>query len=58
MSPKYIAGPINSRLNARFIPHMGNRVPLGIVITASTNLRREAFEKDFLFFGKQATYIF
>jgi len=27
MSPKYIAGPINSLLKARFIPHMGNRDP-------------------------------
>ena len=27
MSPKYMAGPINSRLNARFMPHMGNSDP-------------------------------
>lgn len=39
MSPKYIAGPISSRSNARFIPHIGNRVPLGTVRTASTYLR-------------------
>jgi hypothetical protein len=38
MRPKYIAGPINSRLKARFMPHIGKRVPFGIVITASTNL--------------------
>lgn len=25
--PKYMAGPIRSRLNAKFIPHMGKRVP-------------------------------
>lgn len=40
MSPKYIAGPISSRSNARFIPHMGNKVPLGIVKTASTYLNK------------------
>ncbi len=27
MRPKYMAGPISSLLNAKFIPHMGNRVP-------------------------------
>ena len=42
-SPKYIAGPINSWLNARFIPHMamGYKVPLGIVNTASAYLGRK-----------------
>jgi hypothetical protein len=38
MRPKYIAGPINSLSKARFIPHIGNRVPFGIVKTASTYL--------------------
>lgn len=38
ISPKYIAGPMRSLLNPRFIPHIGNRVPLGIVMTASTYL--------------------
>ncbi|KVH99295.1 hypothetical protein Ccrd_022478 [Cynara cardunculus var. scolymus] len=42
MRPKYIAGPISSRSKARFIPHMGKRVPFGIVITASTNLATDA----------------
>ena len=27
MRPKYIAGPINSLLKARFMPHMGKRDP-------------------------------
>nr|GLL18775.1 hypothetical protein Ccrd_022478 [Ipomoea trifida] len=31
-----MAGPMRSRSNARFIPHMGNRVPFGIVMIAST----------------------
>ena len=38
MSPKYIAGPMSSRLNARFIPHMGKRVPNGMLMTMSTYL--------------------
>lgn len=38
MSPKYMAGPISSLSNPRFIPHIGNSVPFGIVITASTYL--------------------
>jgi hypothetical protein len=41
MRPKYIAGPMTSRSNARFIPHMGNRVPFGIVRTASTYLIKQ-----------------
>jgi hypothetical protein len=36
--PKYIAGPMSSRSNARFIPHIGKRVPFGIVRIASTYL--------------------
>lgn len=39
--PKYMAGPISSRSNARFIPHMGKRVPLGMVRTASTYLKTD-----------------
>jgi hypothetical protein len=39
MSPKYIAGPISSRLKAKFIPHIGKSDPLGMVKTASTNLK-------------------
>ena len=38
MRPKYIAGPMRSRSNAKFIPHMGNKVPFGMVRTASTYL--------------------
>ncbi|GER45501.1 UDP-glucosyl transferase 71C2, partial [Striga asiatica] len=38
MSPKYMAAPMSSRSKARFIPHIGNKVPLGIVRTASTYL--------------------
>lgn len=45
MRPKYIAGPINSRLNPRFIPHMGKRVPFGIVSTASTYLIKKKKSK-------------
>lgn len=42
MRPKYIAAPISSRSNAKFIPHMGNKVPFGIVRTASTYLKKIA----------------
>jgi hypothetical protein len=38
MRPKYMAGPIRVLSNARFIPHIGNNVPFGMVITISTNL--------------------
>lgn len=41
MRPKYIAGPISSRSNVKFIPHMGNKVPFGIVRTASTYLKKK-----------------
>ena len=41
MSPKYMAAPMSSLSNARFIPHIGKRVPLGIVRTASTYLWRQ-----------------
>lgn len=37
-SPKYIAGPISSLSKARFMPHIGNKDPFGMVITASTYL--------------------
>ncbi|KAK8547069.1 hypothetical protein V6N13_099813 [Hibiscus sabdariffa] len=40
MSPKYIAGPISSRSKARFVPHMGKRVPFGTVMIASTYLNK------------------
>jgi len=33
-----MAGPMRSRSKARFMPHMGKRVPLGMVITAFTYL--------------------
>ena len=36
--PKYMAGPMTSRLKVRFIPHIGNREPFGTVITALTYL--------------------
>ena len=45
MRPKYIAGPINSRLKARFMPHMGKRVPFGTVIIASTYLNTSMKER-------------
>jgi hypothetical protein len=38
MRPKYIAGPIRDLSNAKFIPHIGNNVFFGMVITISTNL--------------------
>lgn len=38
ISPKYMAGPMSSLSNARFIPHIGNSVLLGMVRTASTYL--------------------
>jgi len=38
MRPKYIAGPMSSRSKAKFIPHIGKRVPFGMVMTASTYL--------------------
>lgn len=41
-----MAGPISSRSNARFIPHMGNRVPFGIVMTASTYLREDNIKSN------------
>jgi hypothetical protein len=41
MRPKYIAGPMRSLSKQRFMPHMGNKVPLGIVMTASTYLKGE-----------------
>jgi hypothetical protein len=41
MRPKYIAGPMRSLSKARFMPHMGNKVPLGIVMTASTYLKKK-----------------
>jgi len=40
MRPKYIAGPMRSRSKAKFIPHMGNKVPFGMVKIASTYLIR------------------
>jgi hypothetical protein len=40
MRPKYIAGLMRSLSKARFMPHMGNKVPLGIVMTASTYLKK------------------
>jgi hypothetical protein len=40
MRPKYIAGPMSSLSKARFMPHMGNKVPFGMVMTASTYLNR------------------
>jgi len=44
MRPKYIAGPMRSLSKARFMPHMGNKVPLGIVMTASTYLNPKKTE--------------
>jgi hypothetical protein len=40
MRPKYIAGLMRSLSKARFMPHMGNKVPLGIVMTTSTYLKK------------------
>jgi hypothetical protein len=44
MRPKYMAGPMRSLSKARFMPHMGNKVPLGIVMTASTYLKQKKKE--------------
>lgn len=39
IKPKYIAGPIRFLSKAKFIPHIGKSVFLGMVMTASTNLK-------------------
>ncbi|THU54005.1 hypothetical protein C4D60_Mb10t20400 [Musa balbisiana] len=40
ISPKYIAQPMSSRSKARFIPHIGNRLPLGICLVPGVPLSR------------------
>ena len=39
IKPKYIAGPMRFLSKAKFIPHIGKSVFLGMVMTASTNLK-------------------
>lgn len=38
MRPKYIAGPIRSLLKAKFIPHIGNKVPCRMTVPHNCDL--------------------